>query len=216
MLLLAGIDTLAGLEPRLVQAREIAVIGLLAGVKVDAVGSTIRVAVLLDVGNELDLLADVIGGAAKKRRVLDVERAHVLEERAGIELRDLPRGLAGAPRTLFHLVLAGVGVGGEMAHVGDVHDVRNVIAVPFQHPPEQVLEQESAEVADVLVVVNRRAAGVEPDRTGLECLEAAQAARIVVVELERGWHVRSHTKTAHKTKPLCRRLLGYARRLAMM
>ena len=211
MPLLAEIDALAGLEPRLVQAREVAVIGLLAGVEVDTVGSAIRVAVSLDVGDEFDLLADVVGGAAEDRRVLDVERAHVLEERAGIELRDFPRGLAGAPRTLFHLVLAGVGVGSEMAHVGDVHDVRNLVAVPFQHSPEQIFEQEGAEVPDVLVVVDGRAAGVEAGRTGLERLEAAQAAGIVVVELERGWHGRLHRKTAEQRI----RYAGYARRFAM-
>ena len=153
----------------------------------------------------------MVGGAAEDRRVLDVERAHILEERAGIELRDFPRGLAGAPRTLFHLVLAGVGVGSEMAHVGDVHDVRNLVAVPFQHSPEQIFEQEGAEVPDVLVVVDGRPAGVEADRAGLERLEAAQAAGIVVVELERGWHGRLHRKTAEQRI----RYAGYARRFAM-
>src|SRR5438477_7799056 len=96
VLLLAEIDALAGLEPSLVQAREVAVIGLLAGVEVDAVGSTICVAVFLDVGDELDLLADMVGGAAENRRLLDVERTHVIEERAGIKLGDFPRGLASA------------------------------------------------------------------------------------------------------------------------
>ena len=41
---------------------------------------------------------------------------------------------------------------------------RTRVAVPAQHALQHVLEQERAEVADVLVVVDGRAAGVEADR----------------------------------------------------
>ena len=53
-----------------------------------------------------------------------------------------------------------------MADVGDVHHVADAVAVPLQHALEHVLEQEGAEVADVLVVVDRRAAGVQADLAG--------------------------------------------------
>jgi len=183
--LLGHVDPLACLKPRLVETREITVIRLLAGVEVDAVRSSVRVALLLEIGDELDLLADVVGGARQLGRRLDVERPHVLEKGLRVEARDLPGAFAGAAGALLHLVLAFVGVGDEMPDVGDVHHVQHAIPVPLEHALEHVLEQEGAEVADVLVVVDRRTAGVHPDRAGLERREVAQAARVVVVELER-------------------------------
>ena len=162
--LLAELDALAGFEPVDVEAREIAVVGLLRRVEVDAVGRAVRVAVALDVGDERDLLGDVVGRAAQDVGSSMLSALHVGEERVGVELRDLPRRLAGAPRALLHLVLAGVGVGREVADVGDVHHVADAIAVPAQHALQHVLEQERAEVADVLVVVDGRPAGVQADR----------------------------------------------------
>ena len=162
--LLAEFDALAGFEAVDVEAREVAVVVLLRRVEVHAVRRRVRVALALDVGDELDLLADVVGRAAEDRRVLDVQAGQVLEEVVGVELRDLPRGLAGAPRALLHLVFAGVGVRREVSDVGDVHHVAHRVSVPAQHALQHVLEQERAEVADVLVVVDGRTARVEPDR----------------------------------------------------
>ena len=45
-----------------------------------AVGSAICVAVLLDVGDELDLLSNVVGRPAQDRRRLEIEAAHVVEK----------------------------------------------------------------------------------------------------------------------------------------
>ena len=161
--LLAEVHALARLLALHVEPREMPVVRLLRRVEVDAVGGPVGEAVLLDVGDEVDLLADVVGRPAQHRRVLDVEHLHVGDERVGVELRDLPRGLAGPPRALLHLVLAGVGVRGQMADVGDVHHVPDAIAVPLEHALQHVLEQEGPVVADVLVVVDGRPAGVQPD-----------------------------------------------------
>ena len=54
----------------------------------------------------------------------------VVEERLRVELGDLPGAPAGAARALLHLVLAGVGVGRQVADVGDVHHVAT--RWPFQ------------------------------------------------------------------------------------
>ncbi len=187
--LLAQVDAPAPFETGEIEAREMAVVGQAAGVEVDAVGGAVGVALRLDVGDELDLLGDVVGRAAEHRRRLEVQRLHVREERVGVHLRDLPRRLAGAARALLHLVLAGVGVGRQVADVGDVHHVPDAVAVPLEHALQQVLEQERAEVADVLVVVDGRAAGVEADFAGgLQRLERAQGARVVVVEVQGGRH----------------------------
>ena len=113
--------------PLEVEPREIAVVRLLRRVEIDAVRRPVGEAVLLDVRDEVDLLADVVGRAAQHRRILDVEQLHVGDERIGVELRDFPRRLARAPRALLHLVLAGVGVRREMADVGDVHHVPHAV-----------------------------------------------------------------------------------------
>lgn len=81
-------------------------------------------------------------------------------ECVGVELRDVPNGLAFAGGALFHLVVAGVGVAGEVAHVGDVHDVVHLVAVVLQRTDQEVFENVGAEVADVGEMVHRRATTV--------------------------------------------------------
>lgn len=49
-----------------------------------------------------------------------------------------------------------------VVHVGQVHDVEQFIAAPFQMPPQDVHEDERAEVADVGEVIDRRPTGVHP------------------------------------------------------
>ena len=105
--------------------------------------------------------------------------AHVVENACVYSAAISHARPAGAARALLHLVLAGVGVGRQMADVGDVHHVPDAIAVPSQHALQHVLEQERAVVADVLVVVDGRAARVEADRAlRRERREFAQAARV--------------------------------------
>ena len=183
------VDALARLEPLHIEPGEVAIVLLLRGVEVDAVGGLVRVAVLLDVGDECDLLPDVVGRLAQNGGVFDVEPLHVGEECVGVELRDLPGGLAGPPGALFHLVLAGIGIGREMADIGDVHHVPDRIPVPFENAPQCVHEHERAEIADVLVVVDGRPARVDADlAAGMQGHERAQRARVVVVESERIGH----------------------------
>src|SRR5205823_12851437 len=55
--------------------------------------------------------------------------------------------------------------------VGEIHDLRDPIAVLQQHATEQVLEKKRAEVANVGEVVDRRPAGVHADVARLEGME---------------------------------------------
>ena len=61
---------------------------------------------------------------------------------------------------LEHLVLAGVRVGGQVAHVGDVHHPVHLVARVAQVLLQHVLHDVAAQVADVGEVVHRGAAGV--------------------------------------------------------
>jgi hypothetical protein len=65
---------------------------------------------------------------------------------------------------------------GLVVHVGHVHHLRHLVAEVAQDPPQHVLEQEGAEVADVDVVVDGRAAGVDPRLPGDDRLERGAPA----------------------------------------
>src|SRR5205807_8516341 len=68
--------------------------------------------------------------------------------------------------------------------VGDVDHVRQAIAAEAEVPPEQVVEEEGPEVADVREVPDGWAAGVEADVPGLERFELLLAAAGGVVQEE--------------------------------
>ena len=108
------------------------------------------------------------GGGGDERGAHDVEAVGVVEEGVGVELRDVPGVLALTAHGGDHLVLAFVFVGGEVAHVGDVHDVGDVVAVVLSTRRSDVLEDVGAQVAYVREVVDGRPAGVEADFAGDE------------------------------------------------
>ena len=84
-----------------------------------------------------------------------------------------------------HPVLAAVEpLVAEVAHVGDVLDVEDLDAVVEQHAPDQVREQVAAQVADVGVAVDGRAAGVHPDATRLDRLDRADGSGEGVAEAQ--------------------------------
>jgi hypothetical protein len=72
-----------------------------------------------------------------------------------------------------------------MADIGDVHDVLDMIAVEFEDADEQIFKDVGAEVADVGIVVDGEAAGVEANFGGIERLKVAQFAGVGVVEFKR-------------------------------
>jgi hypothetical protein len=74
-----------------------------------------------------------VGGGLHHVRPLDVQLAAVVEEGVGVVLGDLKDGFVLAAGALEHLVLAGVGVAGQMSHVGDVHDPLHVVALIAQN-----------------------------------------------------------------------------------
>ena len=82
------------------------------------------------------------------------QRVQVLKERLDVLGRVLADGNARRRGVADDLVV----------HVGDVHDVADLHARELQEAAQHVDLQKGAEVADVAVVVNRRPAGVHPQR----------------------------------------------------
>ncbi len=89
----------------------------------------------------------------------DVDEGGVIHERLRVVSGDLFGRLALEPSRDQHLVLAAVeGVIGEMADVRDVHHLLGLVAQVFEAPAQQVGEHERAQVADVDIPIDGRAA----------------------------------------------------------
>ena len=58
-----------------------------------------------------------------------------------------------------------------MSHIRDVHDVDHIVAGDLEKAPQKVAEEKGSEVSNVGVVVDRRAAAVHPNGSGLHGLE---------------------------------------------
>ena len=161
---------------------QLAVIRELLRVEIQSVRGLINETLGLQTLDQGDLLRDVIRGSAQDIGGQDVQVPAVGQERLGIEFRDLPRGLALARGPDLHLILALVALAGEVSHVGDVHHAARSIAEELQGSHQDVLEHIGAVVADVLVVVDRRPAGVEADLRRVERREVLLRPRQAVVE----------------------------------
>ena len=112
----------------------------------------VRVALVHQLLDHVQHFRDVRRGLGIVFRRFDAERAEILEERILVFARE---GLKRQPR--------GARIAdGLVVDVGQVHDLRDLDAVVFERAAEKVFEEIGAEIADVGVVVDRRAAGVHP------------------------------------------------------
>src|SRR5262249_41247453 len=117
----------------------------------------------------------------------------IVAESLGELLGDLPRGFPSPPRARLDLVLARVRVGGQMTHVGDVHDVLDPVPGERERAAQDVDEEIRAKIADVRVVVHRRPAAVEVDLVAVERRELPRAPGLRVVEPNRRGHGQQDT-----------------------
>ena len=181
------LELLAMARPELVErvARELSVFGERADVVVDGPVDLVRVAVLDQTFRELDHLGDVLGGLGVDVDRQDVDGGFILQPGIGVELSDLRRALALRLGGQLHAVLALVeGVVAHVPDVGDVLDGTNLVAQVLQGPPQDVREEEAAQVADVGVAVDGRAAGVDADQSRGVRLEWLDRARQRAVEAD--------------------------------
>ncbi len=149
-----------------VHQRQGAVAVGLGGVEVQAGRDLVGDPALLQPRRELDHLPDVLAGARVPVGRQHVQRGHVGHERAGVEVGDVRDRPPLLRRRDLELVLAGVGVGDRVAHVGDVDDVPDRDVLPAQGAAERVGEHVGPHVAQVREVVDGRAAAVQADDVG--------------------------------------------------
>jgi len=131
-----------------------------------------RVAQALD---DLDHLVDVSGRARQNLGALGAERLVVVEEGFGVPGRVFVDGLAALGRELDDAVF----------DVRDVHHVRDLVPLVLEVAAQRVAEGgHRAEVADVRVVPDCRAADVEPRLALVQRAELFDAAGEGVEEFE--------------------------------
>ena len=142
-------------------------------------------------------LGDVLGGPREDMGRQDVDRRLVGMERRLVRGGDLLRCLRLQSGLDEHRILASIefliAQVPDIRHVLDVQDLESVVE---QDAPDQVGQQEAAEVADVGVPIDRRAAGVDPDSPGFEGLDRPDSAGQRVAEVE---HQRAALGSAHPT-----------------
>jgi len=183
--LLVGVDGLrfageggAELEFAFLDAREAAVSGKRRHLEIDgAIGGAVGVAVAHEAVDHVDLLADVAGGGG-----FDVGREAVQRGAVGVEfVGPLPGDLG--ERAVF---VAGA-LDGFVVDVGEIANVFHLVGaeLEFEEAAEDVVDDESAEIADVGRGVDGGAAVVEAvDAVGLAGAEFADLSRERVEELD--------------------------------
>ena len=134
---------------------------------------------------EFDHLRDVIGGDRPLRRLPDIQRLHIGPIGLLVMLGDVPDRLRLARRHFLHLVLARVGIIGEMADIGDVDDVGELQPLPRKRAPQHIGKDIGAHIADVGVVIDRRPAGVDARLAGVDGREHLGLPGERVEQLER-------------------------------
>ena len=135
--------------------RQLAVLGKLGDAEViRTIVGAIGVTLVHQPGDEVRHLLDVVGRIHQLLGMLDIQRVGILQKRLPILLGVFLHRNAVARRIANDLVI----------HVGDVHDVLQLIAALLQEPSQRVDHDERAEIADVAVVVNRRPASVHADQ----------------------------------------------------
>ena len=139
----------------------------LGGVKIHVAAGQIGVPGVDQFGNHLNIGIDHAGGGLDHVRIFDVQLFAVVKKGFGIKPGDLHDGLVLPLGPLEHLILAGVGVGGQVPYVGDVHHPRYVVAVVTQEFFQHILHDIAAQIADVGEVIDGGAAGIHRHPAGL-------------------------------------------------
>ena len=166
------------------RAGETAVVGDGTRVEVQAIGQTVAMLVG-DRFAERDHAGDMVGRQRKAGGVADVEVLQVRLECPRVMVCDGPDILAALLGCGLHLVIARVGVAGQMADVGDVDDMSQAIALPRQGPAERIGEQIGAQIAEVRVMVDRRPARIDAHVGGVGGLEQLRGSGQAVVQRQR-------------------------------
>ena len=105
----------------------------------------------------------MVGRLANHIGVTDIQCVDVLHKSVGVEFRHFKDRLMPLLRRFEHFVVTVVAVARQMPHIGDVHDMRNIVAEVRKRLVENIQKNIGAQVPDMRVIVNRRPAAVKSD-----------------------------------------------------
>ena len=137
------------------------------GVKVDIAAGKIGLAIVQQLLHHLDVGINAVGSRLHHIGALNVQLLAIGKEGVGVELCNIHNSLVLTLCALEHLILAGVGIAGQVTHVGDVHNTLNRIANIAQSLFQHILHNVGAEVTDMGIVIDRGAAGIHLDQFGI-------------------------------------------------
>ena len=107
----------------------------------------------------------------------EAEAGKIVPKQGDVVVGNFPDGLPFFACTFFELVLAGVGVGSEMADVGEIKHAIGGIVVGEEGAEEEIPVKIGREVAEVGGGIDGGAAGVNRDARGVFGRESFEGAR---------------------------------------
>ncbi len=78
-------------------------------------------------------------------------------------LGNVPSAFLFELRGFLNLVLAHIAIVSQVADIGDVHDLLHLVPVELQRPPQDILKNVGAQIAEVGRAVDRRSTSVQTD-----------------------------------------------------
>ena len=134
-----------------------------SAVEINPVTRFIGKTFFLQLFNKLNLLPDMIRGSGIHMRRQNIEFSKIFLESFRIFFGDIPGGLTIFLRLLLNLIFTTVSVTRQVSHICDIHHMLHRQTIVFQHTPQNILKNITAQVADGEIVVNGWTTGVECD-----------------------------------------------------
>ena len=168
------LDPCAGLDAGGVQFRKLAVFRKALNSEISRSLAFVSVSLLVEKADQLDHFADVLSSRSDPLRRFETKRGSVFLEGGSVLGRIFTDRLAGLDRVADDLVV----------HVGDVHDVVDLVAAAAQIASQNVLESEAAKIADVDVVIDRGTARIHAHLVFVERREGFEAVGKRIEEMQ--------------------------------
>lgn len=165
-----------GLKRFRVEVGEFAVFRKSLHAEVDrAIGSLVSEALVNQLPDHVNLVFNMVSGAGFLVRWEKIEEAAIFVEALGPAIGKDAQGLAGFAGTFDGFVV----------HIGDIADIKRLIAGELEKAVEAVKAQESKKIADVGGSVDGRSADIHAEATGLAGRERADLAGQAVEKVDR-------------------------------
>jgi len=161
----------------------------LGGIKVDIAAGLISEALVKKGLDHMDIVWNAVCGGLHDVGRLDAQVGAVGKKSLRIKPGDLHDGLVFPPGSGEHLILARVGVTGQVAHVRDVHDAPDVVPGETEELLQHILHDVAAQVANMGIMIDGRPTRIEPDRTFLMGDKRVHALGECIIKTDRIRHV---------------------------